>query len=129
MCESVDLIPVMESETLVPEILKPETLEPEFVEMVEVLAGVPTATVAATITKVIGPCPLGMMPGNAWKIGPDGKLSRPMCRPGATALSELFQMAKGEALNRSTACDCMYAGRKVTFTVREAEGELMEKPG
>ena len=129
MCESTDLIPIMESETLVPEIPEPETREPGFVEMVEVLAEMPTATVAATITKVVGPCPLGMMPGNSWKIGSDGKLSRPMCRPGATALSALFQMANGEAVNRSAACDCMYAGRKVTFTVREPEGELMEEPG
>ena len=129
MCESVDLIPVMESEPLVPEIPEPETLEEKFVEMVEILSDVPTETVAATITRVIGPCPLGMMPGNTWKIGPDGKLSRPMCRPGATALSALFQMSKGDAMNRSIACDCMYAGRKVTFTVREPEGELMETPG
>lgn len=129
MCESVDLIPVRESETLVPEIPEYETMDPKVVEMVGVLDGAPTTTVAATITKVIGPCPLGMMPGNAWKIGPDGKLSRPMCRPGATALSDLFDMAGGDAMNRSTACDCLYAGRKVTFTVREPEGELVEEPG
>jgi hypothetical protein len=129
MCESVDLIPLVESEALVLEMPIPEEMYPETVELVEFLANVPKVAVTASITKVFGPCPLGMMPGNAWKIGPDGKLSRNMCRPGATALSALFRMADGDAIDRSTACECVYAGIAVTFTVREAEGDPMETPG
>ena len=69
MCESVDLVPV---------------LEPEIVAMTEVLADGPTAAVTASITNVFGPCPFGLMPGNTWHISADGKLSRPMCLTGAT---------------------------------------------
>ena len=69
MCESVDLVPV---------------LEPEIVAMNEVLADGPTAAVTASITNVFGPCPFGLMPGNTWHISADGKLSRPMCLTGAT---------------------------------------------
>ena len=129
MCESVDLIPLVESEALVLEMLIPEEMYPETVELVEFLANVPKVAVTASITKVFGPCPLGMMPGNAWKIASDGKLSRHMCRPGATVLSALFRMADCDAIERSTACECVYAGRAVTFTVGEAEGDPMETPG
>lgn len=59
------------------------------------------------------------MPGNTWEIGPDGKLSRPLCRPGATALSALFRMANDGVMDRSACCDCIVARREVTFTVRE----------
>lgn len=118
MCESVDLFPVMQS----------KTSEAEPVEMVGSLDDAPNAVVAASITKVFGPCPLGLMPGNTWKIGPDGKLSQPMCRPGATALSALFRMSDGGAMGRSVGCECLYAGREVTFTVRESVEELAEKP-
>ncbi len=109
MCESVDLI---------------ATLEPENVEMVEALADGPRTAVTATVTKVFGPCPLGLMPGDTWQIGPNGSLSRPICRPGSTALSALFQMANGDAMARSTCCQCVIAGREVTFTVRESVEEL-----
>lgn len=120
MCETVDLIPVMGAET---------------VEMVGVLAAGPREEVAASITKVTGPCPLGWMPGNTWRIGPDGTLSRPMCRPGATALSALFRMSDGDSMKRSACCECPYAGREVTFEIREpteilpedSSEELMEK--
>ena len=118
MCESVDLFPVMHS----------KNLEAETIEMVGSLDDAPNAVVAASITKVFGPCPLGLMPGNTWKIGPDGKLSLPMCRPGATALSALFRMSDGGAMDRSVRCECLYAGREVTFTVRESVEELAEKP-
>ncbi|MDA1272383.1 MAG: hypothetical protein O3A93_14220 [Chloroflexi bacterium] len=104
MCESIDLFAALESENVV---------------MVEALTDAPKTPVSATITKVVGPCPLGMMPGNTWSIGPDGKLSRPLCRPGATALSRLFQMGNGEVMEESTRCQCVIAGREVTFTVRE----------
>lgn len=113
-------IPIAEFDDLVSEV------ESETVEMVEILADVPREPVTATITRVIGPCPLGMMPGNTWRIDSDGKLSRPMCRSGATALSALFEMSKGDAMDRSTACECQYAGRKVTFTVREPEEEWVD---
>ncbi len=113
MCETVDLIPVMGSE--------------ETVEMVGVLAAGPREEVAASITKVTGPCPLGWMPGNTWRIGPDGTLSRPMCRPGATALSALFRMSEGGSMERSACCECMYAGREVTFTIREPTENLHEE--
>ena len=119
MCEPVDLFPVMES----------EGFEAETVEMVGYLDNAPNEVVVAAITKVLGPCPLGLMPGNTWKIGPDGKLSQPMCRPGATALSALFRMSEGDAMDRSACCECLYAGREVTFTVRESEEDLAEKPG
>ena len=104
MCESVDLI---------------ATLEPETIEMVDELTDAPKMAVTASITKVFGPCPLGLMPGNTWEIGPDGKLSRPMCRPGATALSALFRMANGDVMDSSACCKCMAGGREVTFAVRE----------
>ena len=84
-------------------------------EMVEVLAHGPGVAVTASVTKVFGPCLLGLMPGNTWRIGPDGSLSRPMCRPGATALSGLFQMANGDAMGRSAGCDCVIAGREGDF--------------
>ena len=71
MCESVDLFPVMKS----------EGLEAETVEMVGSLDDAPNAVVAASITKVFGPCPLGLMPGNTWKIGPDGMLRLFVRRP------------------------------------------------
>lgn len=100
--------------------------EPGAVEMVEVLADAPREAVTAAITKVFGPCPLGMMPGNTWRIDSEGNLSRPMCRPGATALSALFEMSKGDAMDRSTTCECLYAGREVTFTVRESEEESLD---
>ena len=119
MCESVDLLPVMQS----------KNLEAETVEMVVSLDDAPNEVVAASITKVFGPCPLGLMPGNTWKIGPVGKLSQPMCRPGATALSALFRMSDGHGMDRSACCECLYAGREVSFTVRESEEELAEKPG
>lgn len=119
MCESVDLFPVMES----------EGLDAEFIEMVGSLDNAPNAVVAASITKVFGPCPLGLMPGNTWKIGPDGKLSQPMCRPGATALSALFRMSEGDGMGSSACCECLYAGRKVTFTVRESGEDIAERPG
>ncbi len=119
MCESVDLFPVMET----------EKSEEEPVEMVGSLDDAPNAVVAASITRVFGPCPLGLMPGNIWKIGTDGHLSQPMCRPGAAALSALFRMSKGDAIDQSTCCECLYAGREVTFTVRESRGELAGKPG
>ena len=106
MCDSVDLFAALDSENVV---------------MVEGLANAPNTPVNATITKVVGPCPLGLMPGNTWEIGPDGVLSRPMCRPAATALSALFQMANGDVMDRSTCCECVIAGREVTFTVREPE--------
>lgn len=108
MCESVDLI---------------GTLEAESVAMVGSLDDAPRETVTAAVTKVFGPCPLGIMPGNTWRIGPDGKLSRPMCRPGATALSALFRMTEGDAVERSTHCECVFAGREVTFAVREPVSE------
>ena len=119
MCESVDLFSVMES----------EGLEAETVEMVGSLDDAPNKVVAASIAKVFGPCPLGLMPGNAWKIGPDGKLSQPMCRPGATALSALFRLSEGKAMDRSACCECLYAGREVTFAVRETEEDPAEKSG
>jgi hypothetical protein len=119
MCESTDLFPVMSS----------EGSEAKTVEMVGSLDSAPNEVVAASITKVFGPCPLGLMPGNTWKIGPDGNLSQPMCRPGATALSALFRLSEGDAMDRSASCDCLYAGREVTFTVRENQEDLAEKPG
>ena len=103
MCESVDLI---------------SSFEPDTIEMVDEMTDAPRSTVFASVTKVFGPCPLGLMPGNTWEIGPDGKLSRPMCRPGATALSALFLLANGDALDRSACCECVIAGREVTFSVR-----------
>ncbi len=111
MCETVDLIPVLEAEP---------------VEMVGSLDAAPNEEIMAAITKVVGPCPLGWMPGNAWKIGADGKLSRPMCRPGATALSALLEMSEGDALDRPTCCDCPMPGREVTFTVREPKEESVD---
>ncbi len=111
MCESVDLLPVIET---VP------------VEMVEALSDAPNEVVTASITKVVGPCPLGWMPGNTWRISPDGKLSRPMCRPGATALSALFRMSEGDAMDRSACCECVFAGREVTFAVREPEKDTKD---
>ncbi len=108
VCESVDLI---------------AALEPETIEMVDELTDAPRSAVTASITKVLGPCPLGLMPGNTWEIGPDGKLSRPMCRPGATALSALFRMANGVVMDRSACCECVIAGREVTFAVREPARE------
>ncbi|PKB72310.1 MAG: hypothetical protein BZY87_01030 [SAR202 cluster bacterium Io17-Chloro-G6] len=104
MCESADLFVALESENIA---------------MVESLIDAPKTPVSATITKVVGPCPLGLMPGNNWTIDPDGKLSRPMCRPGATALSALFRMANGDVMDRPVCCECEIAGREVTFTVRE----------
>ena len=103
VCESVDMN---------------ATLEPETVEMVEALTDAPRTAVTAAITKVEGPCPLGLMPGNTWEIGPDGKLSRPMCRRGAIALSSLFRMANGNYMDQSACCECVIAGQEVTFTVR-----------
>jgi type III secretion system FlhB-like substrate exporter len=41
MCESVDLIPLVESEALVLEMPIPEEMYPETVELVEFLANVP----------------------------------------------------------------------------------------
>ena len=79
----------------------------------------PWASVTASVTKVFGLCLLGLMPGNTWRIGAAGSLSRPMCRPGATALSGLFQMANGDAMGRSACCECVIARREVTFTVQE----------
>ena len=114
MCESVDLVPV---------------LEPEIVAMTEVLADGPTAAVTASITNVFGPCPFGLMPGNTWHISADGKLSRPMCLTGATTLSALVRMADRDAMDRSTVCECQLAGGEVSFTVRESAGELLETPG
>ena len=114
MCESVDLVPDLESETI---------------EMTEVLTDSPNTAVTTSVTKVFGPCTLGLMPGNTWHISADGKLSRPMCRPGATALSALFRMADGDAMDRSTTCECQFAGREVTFTVRESADQLLETPG
>ena len=114
MCESVDLVPV---------------LEPEIVAMNEVLADGPTAAVTASITNVFGPCPFGLMPGNTWHISADGKLSRPMCLTGATVLSALVRMADRDAMDRSTVCECQLAGGEVSFTVRESAGELLETPG
>lgn len=96
--------------------------------MVEALSAGPREEVAASITKVTGPCPLGWMPGNTWRIGPDGTLSRPMCRPGATALSALFRTSKGESVERSACCECLYAGREVTFTVRMPSDDFKEEP-
>ena len=111
MCETVDLIPVLEEEP---------------VEMVGSLDAAPNEEIMAAITKVVGPCPLGWMPGNGWKIDTDGKLSRPMCRPGATALSALLEMSEGDAVDRSACCDCPIAGREVTFTVREPKEESVD---
>ena len=111
MCEPADLI---------------ATLEPETIEMVEDLADAPRSPVTASITKVYGPCPLDLMPGNTWEIGPDGGLSRPMCRPGATALSSLFRMANGDVMGQSACCECVIARREVTFTVREPVAETVE---
>ena len=110
MCETADMMVGLEEKT---------------VEMVTALTAASVVPVTATITKVVGPCPLGMMPGNMWKIGPDGKLSRPICRLGATALSALLKMSKGDALDMATCCECEYEGREVTFTVREPEEELV----
>ena len=104
MCESVDLIAAM---------------EPGAIEMVNELTDAPKSAVTASVTNVFGPCPLGLMPGNTWEISPDGKISRPMCRPGATALNALFRMANGDVMDRSACCECVIAGREVTFTVRE----------
>lgn len=118
MCESVDLFPMMVS----------EGLSADAVEMVETLADGPKTVVTASITKVYGACPLGLMPGNSWNVGPEGGLSRPMCRAGATALNALFRMSEGNALDRSACCDCPFGGREVTFTVREAEEDLMGVP-
>ena len=111
-------VPVFETVHLLP--------EAEGVEMVEALVDAPRESVTAEITKVFGPCPLGMMPGNTWRIDADGTLSRPMCRPRATALSALFGMSDGDAMNRSTACECQYANREVTFTVRESKEESLD---
>ncbi|MDA1127889.1 MAG: hypothetical protein O2913_04210 [Chloroflexi bacterium] len=113
MCESTDLI---------------ATLEPETIAMVDDLTDAPKTAVSASITKVYGGCPLNLMPGNTWEIGPDGKLSRPMCRSGATALSALFQMANGDVMDRSVCCECEFAGREVTFTVREPGREPVGEP-
>ena len=115
MCESIDLIPARE----------PGTGEQEKVEMVEALAFGPGTAVTAVVTKVFGPCSLGLMPGNTWRIGPEGGLSRPMCRYGATALGALFKTAGGGAMSRSVCCECFTAGREVIFTVREAAGEAV----
>ncbi len=112
MCDSVDLFAALGSGN---------------VEMLEALTDAPKTPVSATITKVVGPCPLDLMPGNTWEISPDGSLSRPMCRAGATALSALFRMAHddvlddvpGDVIQRSACCECVIAGREVTFTVRE----------
>jgi|ETNmetMinimDraft_1059919.scaffolds.fasta_scaffold81398_1 hypothetical protein len=104
MCETIDLIPVLEAEPM---------------EMVGSLDSAPNEVVTAAITKVVGPCPLGWMPGNNWKIDSEGNLSRPMCSPGATALSALLRTSEGDAIDRSACCDCPVAGREVTFTVRE----------
>lgn len=117
----VEEIPTYESDDLLPE------EESEAVEMVEALVDGPREAVTAEITKVFGPCPLGMMPGNSWRIDADGNLSRPMCRPGATALSTLFETSKGDAMGRSTACECLYANREVTFTVREPREESLDE--
>ena len=87
--------------------------------MVGSLDSAPNEVLTAAITKVAGPCPLAWMPGNTWKIDAEGNLSRPMCGPGATALSELLKMSEGDAIDRSACCDCPTAGREVTFTVRE----------
>ena len=114
MCESVDLVPV---------------LGPETIDMTEVLTGRPNSAVIASVTKIFGPCPLGLMPGNTWEISADGDLSRPMCVSGATALSDLFRMGDGDAMDRSTSCECQFARRKVTFTVRESVAALAETPG
>lgn len=105
MCDSVDLI---------------ATLEAEAIEMVDDLTDAPKQAVTVSVTQVFGPCPLGFQPGDIWEIGPDGKLSRPMCRPGATALGSLFRMANGDMMDRSACCECVAAGREVIFTVREA---------
>ncbi|NQW24527.1 MAG: hypothetical protein HQ475_13915 [SAR202 cluster bacterium] len=129
MCESADMMATLEPELMEREFMVSDSGEREAVEMVEALTDFPRMPVNATITRVVGPCPLGMMPGNTWKIGPDGKLSRPMCRPGATSLSELLRMSDGDAMNRSTCCECLIAGREVTFTVREPERELANTPG
>lgn len=104
ICESVDLT---------------AALEPDAIEMVNELTDAPRSAVTASITNVLGGCPLGLMPGNTWEIGPDGKLSRPMCRPGATALSALFRMVNGDVMDRPACCECVTAGREVTFAVRE----------
>ena len=122
MCETVDLFPSMKLETE-----RSETEKSKTIEMVGVLAAGPREEVASSITKVTGPCPLGWMPGNTWRIGPDGTLSRPMCRPGATALSALFRMSEGGTMERSTCCECIYAGREVTFTIREPTKNLREE--
>lgn len=87
MCETVDLIPNMKPGTMKPGTMKTGTLrsgtlESETIEMVDVLVAAPIEKIAASITKVTGPCPLGRMPGNTWRIGPDGTLPGPMCRPG-----------------------------------------------
>ena len=105
MCESVDLFSALESKNVV---------------VVQALTGAPRVPVSATVTNVTGPCPLGLMPGNTWIIGPDGTLSRPMCLPGAAALSVLFGMASGEVMGRPVCCGCVAAGWEVTITVREA---------
>ena len=104
MCESVDLFSALESENVV---------------VVQALTGAPRVPVSATVTNVTGPCPLGLMPGNTWIIGPDGRLSQPMCLPGAAALSVLFGMASGEVMGRPVCCGCVAAGWEVAFTVRE----------
>ena len=113
MCESVDLLPLIDAETI---------------DMVESLPDWPGAAVSASVTEVFCPCPLGLMPGNIWRIGSGGGLSRPMCRLAATALSALFRMTDGDAMDRSACCECSFTGRKVTFTVREPEKELADIP-
>jgi hypothetical protein len=93
---------------------------PSGLEWVDTVPLAPLWPAAVQVATATGVCALGFRPGDTWVIDANGRLSRPLCRPMANALSSILQAPWGE-VEESVACVCPLADRQLVFSVA-AEG-------
>ena len=68
------------------------------------------------IIRALGTCPLGFDSNKMWNVDKDGHLSRPLCRPAVTSISNALRTLDEEELEAGVVCHCPIGDRNVGFT-------------
>ncbi|MFQ6030425.1 MAG: hypothetical protein ACE5Q6_23365 [Dehalococcoidia bacterium] len=90
----------------------------EEVELVQTIPAVPVSLFTVGVAGTTGVCPVGYRNGRVWFVGHDGHISRPLCRPGVTAITSALQAWSGAGLEVDVSCLCPLGHREVTFALR-----------
>lgn len=86
-------------------------------ELTDILVA-PPVPLTFEVARATGVCPLGFRPGHTWTVDASGRISRPICQPGAIALTAMLARRPEGEMEREAPCRCPLGDRELVFAWR-----------